>query len=686
MCEVKTATAYPAARRAPIVDRLHGRDVHDPYRWLEDPATAETGTWLAAQDAFWHEHAAALPGRAELRERIAALGNVGMISAPIWRGARRFFVRRTADQDHPVLYTADGDGTEAALVDPRLLAADGTVVLDDWQPDRSGRRLAFQVSRRGDERSLLFVLDVSTHDVLDGPIDRCRHTPVAWLSDGTAFYYVRARTDGVRRVYLHRVGTRADADTPIHDRDRTVAYGLAISADGRWLTISASPAMSAGNDLWLADLSASTPEAPSLVVVQQDTDAQTVANVGPDGRLYLVTTLDAPRGRLCVADPSDPVPARWRDLVRADDGSVLNDFAILDGPQLQRALLVVSWTRHAVSEVTVHDLITGERSGEIALPGLGSVGSLSTMDAAAHEVWFTYTDSITPAAVHRYDARSRDTALWARPPGSVGIPEARTREVVAISDDGTPVRVVVLARDVVQAGPRPTILYGYGGFGIPLTPTYSSFALAWVEAGGVFATAGVRGGGEGGAAWHQAGTLDRKQNVFDDFAAAARTLIDQGWTTSARLGICGESNGGLLVGATVTQHPDLAAAAVCSAPLLDMVRYERSGLGANWQAEFGSATDPEQLGWLLDYSPYHHVERGVDYPAVLFTVFDSDTRVDPLHARKMTAALQWATAGGRAILLRRESDVGHGARAVSRSVALAADMLAFLAAHTGLAL
>jgi prolyl oligopeptidase len=246
--------------------------------------------------------------------------------------------------------------------------------------------------------------------------------------------------------------------------------------------------------------------------------------------------------------------------------------------------------------------------------------------------------------------------------------------------------MVVLAKPSAVRRPRPTILYGYGGFGLPLTPTYSSFALAWVEAGGVFATANLRGGGEEGEQWHRDGMLDRKQNVFDDFVAAAEKLIDDGWTTPAQLGICGESNGGLLVGATLTQRPDLLAAAVCSAPLLDMVRYEGSGLGPAWTGEYGSASDPDQLPWLLAYSPYHRVQQDVDYPAVLFTVFSGDSRVDPLHARKMCAALQRATGGDRPILLRTEGDVGHGARAVSRAVSLATDMLAFLAAHTGLEL
>ncbi|GAA3419459.1 hypothetical protein GCM10018952_59020 [Streptosporangium vulgare] len=307
---------------------------------------------------------------------------------------------------------------------------------------------------------------------------------------------------------------------------------------------------------------------------------------------------------------------------------------------------------------------------------------MTTRPEGGHEVWFTYTDSVTPAGVHRYDTRTGRTSPWSAAPGAVEVPELEARQLVFASADGTPVRMVVLARP--GSGPRPTILYGYGGFGLSLTPSYSSYILPWVEAGGVFALAQLRGGGEKGAAWHRDGMLERKQNVFDDFAAAAEKLVADGWTTPERLGACGESNGGLLVGAALTQRPDLFAAAVCSAPLLDMVRYERSGLGPSWRSEYGSADDPEQLGWLLGYSPYHRVTGGVGYPATLLTTFGGDSRVDPMHARKMCAALQAATSGPRPILLRHEGDVGHGSRSAGRAVDLAADMLAFLAAHTGL--
>ncbi|GAA3089209.1 prolyl oligopeptidase family serine peptidase [Streptosporangium carneum] len=660
---------YPPAEREPVVDHLHGRAVPDPYRWLEDAASPRTRSWLAAQDELWRGHAATLAGRDGWHARVAELTGVGMAGPPLWRGDRRFFTRRTAEQEHPVLYTTAPGETDRALVDPGTLDPGGLTTLDHWQPDAEGRLLAYQLSRSGDERSHLYVMDVGSGEVVEGPIDRCRYSPVAWLPDGKAFFYVRDR-----RVCLHRLGTAAEDDAVILPDERS--YGLGVSPDGRWLTISA--AAGGGNDLWLADLSASPPERPALRVIQRGTGAVTVPAVGPDGRLYLLTTVDAPRGRLCVADPERPEPDGWTELVGPDPEAVIGDFAIADGP-----VLLVGWTRHATSEISLHDLATGERLGEVPLPGLGSTGRMSTRPEGGPEVWFTYTDSVTPGSVHRYDTRTGRTSLWAAAPGAVEVPELETHRLVYASADGTPVRMVVLARP--GEGPRPTILYGYGGFGRPLVPSYSSYVLPWVEAGGVFALAQLRGGGEEGAEWHRAGMLDRKQNAFDDFAAAAEHLIADGWTTADQLAACGESNGGLLVGAALTQRPELFAAAVCSAPLLDMVRYERFGMGPSWRSEYGSADDPEQLGWLLGYSPYHRVVDGADYPATLLATFGGDSRVDPLHARKMCAALQWATSGSRPVVLRHEGDVGHGSRAVSRSVGLAADMLAFLARHTGLA-
>jgi prolyl oligopeptidase len=697
MVSAMTRPAYPEARRTDDADELHGTTVPDPYRWLEDDGSPDTVAWSVAQDALLAEHTAALSGRDRLRTRVGELLGAGTIGTPSWRGDRQFFLRRTAEQEHAVLLTVDPDGTERVLVDPAALDPTGATTLDAWQPSKEGHRLAYQLSVGGTEESVLYVLDVVTGERVDGPIDRARYSPVAWLPGGEAFYYVRRLAPGLvpadeaqyhRRVWLHRLGTSADDDVLVFGKgqDKTNYYGVSVSMDGRWLVIGASAGTAPRNDLWLADLSGGPLESPDLRVVQEGVDASTSLHVGRDGRVYVFTDRDAPRGRIAVTTPDDPSYETWADLVPEDDEAVLEGYAILDGEQLASGVLLCSWTRHAMGEITAHDLVSGARTGSVPLPGLGSVTGLSERPEGGHDAWFGYTDHVTPSSVFHYDARSGETALWATAPGTVEVPEVHARQVEYASADGTTVRMVVVSPTKEPDGPRPAILYGYGGFGVPLTPAYSAGLLAWVEAGGVYAIANLRGGSEEGEQWHRAGMRQHKQNVFDDFHAAAERLVADGWTSSDRLAISGGSNGGLLVGAAMTQRPELYAAVVCSAPLLDMVRYERFGLGATWSDEYGSAAVPEELSWLLAYSPYHHVRDGVDYPATLFTVFDGDTRVDPLHARKMCAALQHATTGHRPILLRREGDVGHGARALSRTVALTVDTLAFAAQWTGLTL
>lgn len=688
---------YPPAHRQDIVEDLHGRQVEDPYRWLEDAQSPETKKWLTAQDELFHARVDGLPGRDRLRRRLGELLGAGSIGSPVWRGERRLFTRRTADQEHAVLYTVDPGGVERALLDPMEIDPSGVTTLDSWSPDKEGRLLAYKLSHGGDEESLLYVMDIATGRRVEGPIERARYSPIGWLPGGEAYYYVRRLPKSQvpegedqyhRRVYLHRVGTDPDADDVLifgEGLDKTNYYGVSVSWDGRWLTVSASQGTAPRNDVWIADLSASAVDAPVLVPVQEGVDATTDLYVARDGRAYVFTDRDAPRGRLCTTDPADPAYETWRELIPQDPEAVLADFAILDGPELDRPQLLIGWTRHAISEITVHDLATGERIGEVPTPGLGSIGGLFERPEGGHEVWFGYTDNVTPWSVQHYDARTGKTALWAAAPGSVDVPEVVARQLTYESYDGTPVRMLVIARPGAEGdGPRPTILYGYGGFNISLTPAFSASILTWVEAGGVYVIANLRGGSEEGEDWHRAGMRDAKQNVFDDFHAAAETLIAGGWTAPGRLAISGGSNGGLLVGAALTQRPELYAAVVCSAPLLDMIRYERFGLGQTWNDEYGSADVPEELGWLLAYSPYHHVREGLRYPATLFTVFDSDTRVDPLHARKMCAALQHATGSEAPVLLRNEAEVGHSARAVSRSVELSTDTLSFLAFHTGL--
>lgn len=700
---------YPAARRLDLIDDLHGRQVPDPYRWLEDADAPETEEWSTAQDALYAEHRERLVAdladgplaTARLTERLSGLMAAGFVGAPAWRGDRRFFTRRAGDQEHAVIVVADSpdDAEGRVLVDPVALDPSGTTTLDAWQPSKEGHLLAYQVSHGGTEESVLHVLDVATGELVDGPIDRARYSPVAWEPGGAAFFYVRrlaadllpeAERQYHRRVWRHVVGTDPATDLEVFGAglDMTNYYGVSVSLDGRWLVVSASAGTAPRTDVWIADLHATAPgEPPAFGEIAVGQDAEIAAWVARDGRLYLHTTLDADRGRLAVADPEQPSVEHWTTLLPEDPEAVLEDVALTDDGWL------VARRRHAVSELAWHDL-DGTHRGDVELPGLGSVGGLVTRPEGGHEVWFGYTDHTTVSTVYRYDTRTAASTVWATPPGTAAdLPDIRVQRVIATSPDGTPVRAFVVARaDALDADgrpitPAPTILYGYGGFQISLDPSYSASTLAWVEAGGVYVVANLRGGGEEGEAWHRDGRRANKEHVFEDFQAVAELLIAEGWTTTPQLACWGGSNGGLLVGAALTRHPETFAAVICSAPLLDMVRYQKFGLGVTWTDEYGDADTPEQLDWLLGYSPYHRVRPGTAYPATLFTIFDGDTRVDPLHARKLAAELQSATSGDPVtapVLVRREKGVGHGGRALSRTVALTVEQVQFVGGHTGL--
>jgi prolyl oligopeptidase len=700
---VTAAPAYPRAERLDLVDHLHGRPVADPYRWLEDPDDPRTREWSAAQDTLARAHLDALPGRDRLAATLGALTDAGWVGVPVWRAGRRFASRREPGQEHGVVSVTDPDGTERVLLDPAAIDPTGLTTLDAWIPDHEGRLLAYQLSSGGDEQSVLHVLDVDTGRDVEPPIDRCRYSDVAWLPGGEEFLYVRMVAPDEappgeqafhRRIWRHRLGTPTDADVLLEGPglyENHNYYGVDVSDDGRWLVVSANVGTARRDSVWIADLHGDGVLTP---VLTQADDVRCGAWVERDGRLYLLTTDGAPRFRLAVTDPTTPGREHWRELVAEDPDSVLEGVRWLQpagSADPADGVLVLARSRHATVEVALHDR-DGTFRVAVPLPGLGSLRGLTTADPATSgkqgTLWIGWTDLVTPQQVRRFDLTTGDTVLDTAAPAAVEVPPVRIAQQELTSADGTTVRMFVVS-PVGGQGPRPALLTGYGGFGIHPDPAYSSSALAWVGAGGVYALVSLRGGGEEGEAWHRAGNRGNKQNVFDDFHAAAQALVDTGATTPDQLAILGGSNGGLLVGAALTQRPELYRAVVCSAPLLDMVRYEHFSLGRTWNDEYGTADDAVELGWLLSYSPYHHVRDATDYPAVLFTVFDSDTRVDPLHARKMCAALQHATSGDlatRPVLLRRETDVGHGARSVSRSITLGVDQLSFLAAHTGLPL
>ena len=725
-------SSYPGARRVDLIEDLPAdaepkTSVADPYRWLEDGSSQETTQWSAAQTELFERHRERWPGREHVADRMRRLLGAGVVTAPVHRGDRVFFMRRTGDQEHAILYVRE-DGSERVVLDPMQIDPTGATTLDAWQPSKEGNLLAYQVSEGGSEQSILRVLQVATGDIVDGPIDRARYSPVAWLRGEQEFYYVRRLApDGLpederqyhRRVWLHRVGTPAEEDVEIFGSGRPIIdyYGASVSWDGRWLVISAASGTDPRNDVWFADLGSDpslTAASPTLREVIVGADARTGVLFTRDadqGRMYIHTDLDAPRGRICAADPAHPGPEHWTTLVGSRDDAVLEDLSFIwpseTGTTIEAGAdrdggaaaipadreLLVAWTSHAVAQVTTHRR-NGEQTGEIALPGLGAIGSLVTRPTGGGDVWFSYTDHFTLPTVYRYDVMTEDLSIHAAPPGAVEVPASVTaRQVTYQSSDGTDVRMFILAPAGLidpHGNPTriaPTTLYGYGGFGLSLNPGFSAGMLTWVEAGGVYAVANLRGGGEEGEEWHRAGMLGNKQNVYDDFHCAAEYLISRGWASTESLSISGGSNGGLLVGAALTQRPERFGAVVCSAPLLDMVRYQLTGLGATWAGEYGDAADPEELRWLHAYSPYHRAATGIRYPAVLFTTFDADSRVDPLHARKLAAALQHATSSdveASPILVRTESNVGHGARALSKSIELTADTLAFAAFHTGL--
>ncbi len=639
-----------------------------------------------------------------MRDRLANLANAGGVSAPVWRGERFFFTRRGPGREHPVLCVVEADGAERELIDPAAIDPSGATTLDGWFPSADGALLAYFLSVGGTERPRLRVMTVTGGEDIDGPIDGAVGYALAWLPNGVGFYYQRRPTaeqiaDGIERVhllvYLHRIGTPSLRDVLVSRPGRGLPasswFTPVISPDGRWLRLDAEWGM-ASNDVYLADLTTCEPDAPVFVDLKAGPDAKTEVFFGHDRRIYAHTFADAPNGRLCVIDPHQPEYEYWHTLLPEDPGAVLKGFAILDGEGMRRPRLLALRARHALSELTLHDPDTGEPTAgsAVELPGIGTVRDLVADPGGGPFAYFTYTDFRTPPSVYRLDGRSGVIRRWASVPGGespTADADFHVDQVGYSSYDGTEVRMFILSPTGCADRPRPTILYGYGSHGSSRVPAFNPLQVAWVEAGGVYAIANIRGGGEEGEAWHRAGMRENRHNTFADFHAAGDYLVEQGWTTRAQLGIHGGSAGGRLVGVALTERPEAYRAVLCSAPPLDMIRVEQAGAGAAWVGENGSVSDSEQFRWLLAQSPYHMLHEGTGYPALLLTVFGGDTRIPTWHARKFAAAIQHATTASplqRPILLRRESGVGHTARAASRSIALWSEQLGFLAVQLGL--
>ncbi len=677
----------PITPREDITDIWHGEPIVDPYRWLENTESERTRSWTDAQNARTRAVLDGLPHRRHLADRLRELLSVGLLDTPRPINGRIFHTRRGGSQRQSILYVRESvDADDRALIDPNGLDATGLVTIDWYFPSPDARYVSYGLSRGGDEMSTLHVIEVATGRQLSERIPYTQRSTVAWAGDG--FYYSANPAPGSvaagdehyhRRVRFHRLGDDPARDETVfgEGRPKEDIVWARTSPDGRWVLFHAFKGWTR-SDLYLLDRRA--PERGIRVVTEGEPGI--TEGFPRDDAIWLRTNLEAPNYRIARAEFQSPERVRWRTVV----------------PETEHALGAFHLTRDLVAVVTLEratsrvDLWTkdGRHDRSVGLPGLGTV-ELVSGDHAGDLVGFMYQSFTVPPIAFAADARDGGVRELVRLPTPEGL-DADTitvEQTTYASKDGTDVSMfLVHRRDVTPNGAVPTVVNGYGGFNISRTPQYIAGAAAWVEAGGLFAYPNLRGGGEYGEPWHQGGMLERKQNVFDDFHAAAEALVARRWTKPARIGVAGGSNGGLLTGVALTQRPELFGAVYCAVPLLDMLRYQNFLIARLWIAEYGSAEDPEQYRWLRAYSPYHNVRDGVRYPAVLFTTAEGDSRVDPMHARKMAALLQAQSAEdpGATVLLRVDRDAGHGiGKPLDKQVDDLADQYSFLAWRLGLA-
>lgn len=685
--EVKApAKTWPETHREEIKEILHGVSIADPYRWLEDEKAETVRAWMASQDAHARAALGSLPGRDALASRFKELYYVESVSAPIKRADRFFFMRTHADREKAILYWKEGaEGEERVLLDPNGWSEDGTISLGRWVPSWDGRKLVFQKRPNAADEAILHVIDVDTGvisevDVIEGG----KYAMPAWTPDGKGFYYEWLPVDpsipvaerpGYTEIRYHALGTDPKQDPVIHPRTGNPSSFLSVmlSRDGRYLFAVVDRGWTE-NDVFVRDLKKKDAKFSPLVLGK---DARYDVEAWKD-HFYIQTDEGASNRRIFKVSASKPGRENWKEIVPEDKDAALRGFAVVGNH------LVLAYLKNASSELRVTTL-DGKPVRTIPLPGIGSVGALHGLQDE-DEAYFEFSSFTLPKQVYRTSIKSGGVDLWASVKLPIDPEPYLVEQLWYASKDGTRVPMFVVRRkDMKMDGENPVLMYGYGGFNISLTPSFRSSIYPWLEAGGVYVVTNLRGGGEFGKAWHDSGRGHVKQNVFDDFNAAAEHLIAQGYTRPEKLAIYGGSNGGLLVGAAMTQRPDLYRAVVCAVPLLDMVRYHLFGSGRTWIPEYGTAEKPEDFAVLSAYSPYHQVKEGTKYPALLMLAADHDDRVDPMHARKFVAAVQHATASEYPVLLRIEANAGHGgADQVAKAIEQSADMYAFLMRELGM--
>lgn len=685
--EVSSNLEYPETKKGEVVDTYFGTDVADPYRWLEDDRSKETEDWVKAQNKVTFDYLDKIPYRKDLEERLKELWNYEKVSAPFVRGDYTYFYKNDGLQNQSVLYRFknDQDADEAEVfLDPNTFSKEGTTSLDALSFTEDGKLAAYTISEGGSDWRKLIVLDTETKEKVGDTLVDIKFSGVSWKGNEGFYYSSYDKPEGSElsektdqhKLYYHKLDTPQQEDEVVFgatDEEKHRYVSGYVTKDNNYLVVSASISTS-GNKLFIKDLN--KPESDFITIMATDeSDTGILDNEG--SKLYLVTNLDAPNIRVVTADISNPTPEHWEDFIPETE-NVLN-------VSTAGKYFFANYMIDATSSVKQYDR-DAKLVREIELPGVGTASGFGAKKEET-ELYYSFANYITPGSIYKLDLESGDSELYYEPKIDFNSDNFESKQVFYTSKDGTKVPMIITYKKGIELdGTNPTILYGYGGFNISLTPSFSVANAVWMENGGVYAVANLRGGGEYGKEWHKAGTQLQKQNVFDDFIAAAEYLIDKGYTSSDYLAINGGSNGGLLVGATMTQRPDLMKVALPAVGVLDMLRYHTFTAGAGWAYDYGTAEDSEEMfEYLKGYSPVHNVKEGVSYPATMVTTGDHDDRVVPAHSFKFAAELQDKQVGDNPVLIRIEVDAGHGAGTpVSKTIKQKADEFAFALYNMGI--
>lgn len=677
----------PETERVNHVDILHGKSVPDPYRWLEDLDSAKTKAWVKAQNEYTEKYLQKLPAHGPISKRLTNMWNYEKYSVPFSEGGLYFYFKNNGLQNQSVLYVMKSlDDKPRILLDPNKLSEDGTVALSGFNISRDGRYLAYGISKAGSDWNEWKVLEIESGKPLKDHVKWVKFSEATWDHDSKGFFYSRydepkagEKMEGAnyfQKLYYHKLGTDQSEDTLIYHRpdEKEWGFGSIVSNDGNYFLIHIWQGTAETNRLFYIDLKK---DDQKVIELLPDNDAS-YNFIGNKGSKFLFqTNLDAPKNRVILIDLEKPEKEHWQEVIPQQEAT-LNAVSIVGGK------LVCNYLKDASTQLKIYTL-EGKPAGEIKLPGLGSASISGRHDS--NEAFFSYSSFTNPGFTYRYDMESGNSTLFRKPQLQFDTSNFETTQVFYKSKDGTKIPMFLSHKKGLKLdGSNPTYLYGYGGFNVSLTPSFSLANILWMEMGGIFAQANLRGGGEYGRAWHRAGTKHNKQNVFDDFIAAAEYLIAKKYTSTPKLAIGGGSNGGLLVGACMAQRPDLFGAAIPAVGVMDMLRFHKFTIGWAWVSDYGSPDDPDMFNTLYAYSPYHNLKEGVEYPATLIMTSDHDDRVVPSHSYKFAAALQAAHIGKNPVLIRIESKAGHGAGTpVTKRIESIADRLSFLVENLGMA-